>query len=310
MTKINKVTAYVLIFLLIAFTFFMCILEINASGVYATVSDIETIPEQFDENSEIIVYSREEGAGLRSELIDYIHLNNELINNEINDLENKPIIVTISDYEMINRVAKNENAIGYTTLSNASSKVDVFAINGVYPTIDNLKSGEYPFRCPYYLVHKSEPVGIIGDFMRFVSSPQGCMIISQEYVCERNDIEPFESEVKGGKIVIEGASSMVPIMEDLVAGYLEYNPSAKIVINATDSDVGAYSVLNNEADIAMVARDLTEEEKAELHYTKLAEDALVIIKNHDNEIDNLSTEQIKNIFSGLNKKWKDLQISL
>ncbi len=297
-----RFTKNILICILIAFTVSICLIEIGDSDIYVAV-DSEGQREEFyfDYDKPITTYSREDGSGIKAQVIEYMN---------ISDKSNIESLMTVSDDDMISRVASNRYGIGYTTLSNIGEKVDTFAISGTYPTVDNLKNGEYKFTCPFYLVYGTSPVGLMEDFLRFVESPQGYSTMSSQYICEIDTLESFESRVTGGKIIIEGASSMVPIMEELAQAYKEYNPTAKIIINPTNSEAGILQVMNSNCDIAMIDRELTEDELEEVYYDKIAEDAIVIIKNHSNKLDSLTKEQVIYVFSGVSEKWKDLKVEL
>jgi len=118
--------------------------------------------------------------------------------------------------------------------------------------------------------------------------------------------------VSAGKYVpaelkISGATTIQLIIGD-VAKLYEKETGVKInIVNVGGSDVGVNDVVNNKTDIGMVSRKLTEEElnKGLLNYT-IGYDSVVVILNTQLEIDELSNEQIKNIYTGKITNWNKI----
>ncbi len=85
------------------------------------------------------------------------------------------------------------------------------------------------------------------------------------------------------------------------------------MLNVHAGTHGAYeNVINGKSDISLVAREPSADEFAlarqvgvELDVTPIALDAFVFIKNYENPVAGLSTEQIKGIYSGKLTKWSD-----
>ena len=57
----------------------------------------------------------------------------------------------------------------------------------------------------------------------------------------------------------------------------------------------------------MASRDLSEEEAAELTPVKIALDGIAVIVNPSNGIENLTSDQVKGIFTGEITDWTDVQ---
>ena len=61
-------------------------------------------------------------------------------------------------------------------------------------------------------------------------------------------------------------------------------------------------------DIGMASRELKDSEKANgLTATVIALDGIAIIVNNENPIDNLTSAQVKDIFTGAKTSWSELQ---
>ncbi len=81
----------------------------------------------------------------------------------------------------------------------------------------------------------------------------------------------------------------------------------EVVSQFIGSSAGMEALLNGSAQIAMVSRYLTEEEKQkEMVENIVAYDSIVIVVNKKNPIDNLSKEQLVELFSGKIVNWKQL----
>ena len=61
-------------------------------------------------------------------------------------------------------------------------------------------------------------------------------------------------------------------------------------------------------DIGMASRDVKDSEKeAGLNSIKIALDGIAVIVNKDNALDSITSEQIKNIYTGSLIKWSEIK---
>lgn len=96
-------------------------------------------------------------------------------------------------------------------------------------------------------------------------------------------------------------------MEKLREAYLAVNPNATIEINESDSTSGMSDAANGVSDIGMASRDLKDSELQKgLTPTKIAIDGIAVIVNQNNTISNLTSEQVKNIYTGTATKWSEV----
>ena len=87
-------------------------------------------------------------------------------------------------------------------------------------------------------------------------------------------------------------------MEKLKEAYEKVNTGAEIEINQSDSTTGMTSAMSGICDIGMASRELKDEEAAELTATVIATDGIAVIVNNDSPVDELTSEQVKSIFTG------------
>lgn len=148
---------------------------------------------------------------------------------------------------------------------------------------------------------------LINDFLNFISSNQGSdIILKNSYIPILNETKYLKSEIKG-KLTIGGSSSLAPIMEKLIEGYAKVNPNVNIELQISDSSTGVSKTIEKVYDIGLSSRNLTDKEKENLKELPIILDAIVIIVNKDNQIDNLTKKQIRNIYLDKINKWIEVK---
>ncbi len=103
------------------------------------------------------------------------------------------------------------------------------------------------------------------------------------------------------EINIEGSSTILPIVRD--AAKVFQTTGNLVSAKGGGSNIGIEAVLKRRADIGMVSRALTQEESTGLTTYLLGYDGIAIILNIANPLQNLTKQQIVNIFSGSFTNW-------
>jgi phosphate transport system substrate-binding protein len=115
------------------------------------------------------------------------------------------------------------------------------------------------------------------------------------------------AEALSGSIATDGSTSMEKVIGILSEQFMADNPDVQITYNATGSGTGIAAALNGTADIGLSSRALKDEEVAQgLLGTVVALDGIAIIVNEKCPVDNLTLEQVADIFTGKITSWKDL----
>ena len=266
------------------------------------------------QKGKINVISREDGSGTRGAFVEIFGLL-ESKNGKKIDTTSIKAEITNSTAVMLTTTANDKNAIGYVSLGSLKPMVKGVKIDGVAPSVENIKSKKYSISRPFNVVMKAKfmsesisKAALVRDFLDF-SRANVAVITKAGYIPLElgKDAKKAGSNNLSGKIIIAGSSSITPLMEKLKEAYIAQNPSVNIEILQSDSTTGINSVLQGIADIGMVSRELKDKEldsgvKAEV----LAIDGLAVIVNPQNKIDSLSKAQVKDIFSGKVAKWEDL----
>ena len=96
-------------------------------------------------------------------------------------------------------------------------------------------------------------------------------------------------------------------MEKLAEAYKEKQPNVQVEIQQSDSSSGIQDAADGVSDIAMASRDLKDSELTEgVKPVVIAMDGIAVIVNPSNTAEDLSTEQVKEIFSGEKTLWSDV----
>ncbi|MBF4245025.1 phosphate ABC transporter substrate-binding protein [Vibrio anguillarum] len=112
----------------------------------------------------------------------------------------------------------------------------------------------------------------------------------------------FASEVN-----ISGSTSVARIMEVFAEDYNTAHPETYIAVQAVGSSAGITLLKKGVADIAMSSRYLTESEQDETMSTlPIAYDGLAVVINRLNSIENLTREQLFDIYKGKITNWKQV----
>ncbi len=114
------------------------------------------------------------------------------------------------------------------------------------------------------------------------------------------------SDNSGSSVSTDGSTSMEKVMGILGEQY-QNDTGITVTYNPTGSGSGIKAALDGTCDIGLASRYLTEDEKAEgLTETILAYDGIAIILNSENPVDNLTLEQVKQLYTGKISNWSEV----
>lgn len=254
-------------------------------------------------DEEICVISREDGSGTRDAFTELLGIMENNVDNTTVNAE-----ITNSTSVMMTTVAGNTEAIGYVSLGSLNDSVKAIKVDGVGATTDNVSNGDYAVARPFNIVTDDEVSENAQDFINFIMSKEGQAIIREEgYISVGGDSSYTVSGLTG-TVTLAGSTSVAPVMEKIAEKYMELNAGVTIEIQQSGSGAGITSTIEGVCDIGMSSRDLKENEIAEgVSSTKIAMDGIAVIVNVDNAVDDLTSEQIKDIFVGKTTKWSEVQ---
>ena len=110
-----------------------------------------------------------------------------------------------------------------------------------------------------------------------------------------------------GTVATDGSTSMEKVIGYLSEAFMQENPNVKVTYNPTGSGSGIEAVGKGSCDIGLASRDLTDDEKSSgLTQTTIAVDGIAMIVNPDNGVEDLTLDQIAQIYTGQITNWKDV----
>ena len=96
-------------------------------------------------------------------------------------------------------------------------------------------------------------------------------------------------------------------MEKLIEAYAKVNPEAEIELQTTDSTTGMENAIAGSYDIGMASRELKDDELSQgLTPLRIAMDGIAVIVNKNCAAEDLTSDQIKSIFTGETTNWGDI----
>ncbi len=266
----------------------------------------------FDASQTISVVSREEGSGTRGAFI-------ELTGIATKGADGKEVDNTYLEADFVNStslvmttVASNEYAIGYASLSSvlANDTVKALKVNGVVASTEDILSQAYPIARPFNIVTKGELTDEIAkDFYAFIMSKEGQKVVGDNGLVPVDTAETpaYEGKALEGKLTVGGSTSVTPIMEKLAEAYNVLQPKVVIDLQSTGSTAGVTGTLDGTYQLGMASRGLKDSEKENGAVgTVIAMDGIAVIVHPDNPIEDLTVEQIRQVFIGEVTTWDAL----
>ncbi len=265
--------------------------------------------ESSDSGESINVVSREDGSGTRGAFVELFGVEQEDENGETVDMTTESASITNSTAVMMTTVAGDANAIGYISLGSLDDSVKAVKIDGAEATVDNVKSGDYKVSRPFNVVTNSntELSDVAQDFMNFILSSDGQAVVAEEGYIPLDGGEAYTASNLSGTVTVAGSSSVTPVMEKLAEAYQALNPDVTIEVNQSDSTTGVTSAIEGACDLGMASRDLKDSETSEgAQATVIATDGIAVIVNPESAVEDLTTDQVKQIFTGEITSWSEI----
>ena len=255
-------------------------------------------------DTDITVVSREEGSGTRGAFVELMKIEDDDGDHTVDtaEISNSTSVVTQT-------VAGNKSAIGYISLGSLNDTVKAVKVDDVEPTVENIKAGSYAVSRPFEICYKEENLTDLGkDFISFIMSAEGQKIVDDEgYIAMDESAESYTGSGMSGNLSLNGSTSVSPLMEKLAEAYRAINPDVNIDIQQTGSGAGITATADGTCEIGMSSRALKDEELAQgITEEQIALDGIAVIVNQENGIDNLTSEQIRQIFVGEITNWAEL----
>ena len=257
--------------------------------------------------NDISVVSREDGSGTRGAFIELFGVEEKDASGNKVDKTTEEATIVNSTSVVMTTVAGNKNSIGYISLGSLNDTVKAIKIDGVVASVENIKNGNYKVSRPFNIATKDDTNELSQDFIAFIMSSDGQKIVEDNGYIAASEEGPYRGTNPSGKIVVSGSSSVTPVMEKLKEAYQQVNPNADIEIQRSDSTMGMQLTIEGTSHIGMASRELKDSEiESGLKPMAIALDGLAVIVNNESSIENLTSEQVKGIFTGEITSWEEI----
>lgn len=288
----------------------MCMGTMVACGSSGSASNDSTTGSagSSSKSQTITVVSREDGSGTRGAFIELFGIEEKDASGKKVDNTTDDATITNSTEVMMTTVAGDEAAIGYTSLGALNSSIKALKVDGAEATAANVKSGTYKISRPFNIATKGTVSEVTQDFINYILSEDGQKIVESNGYISQGNSGVFTSNGASGKIVVAGSSSVTPVMQKLLEAYQKVNTGAKIELQENDSTTGMTAAIDGTCDIGMASRELKDSEKsAGLTNQVIALDGIAVIVNNKNSASNITSEQVKAIFTGETTDWNNVK---
>ena len=109
-----------------------------------------------------------------------------------------------------------------------------------------------------------------------------------------------------GNVAAGGSTSMKNVIAALTEGFAEVEPGVTVSYDPTGSGAGITGAADQTLDIGLSSRALKDDEKADVDGTTIALDGIAIIVNNASKVEDLTVDQLKQMFTGEITNWSEV----
>jgi len=270
-----------------------------AAAVVSAVAGIATVAltgcsgSSFSADKNITVVTREDGSGTKSAFMEIIGLKEKA--------DVSGVIIQSGTAAVLQEVQGNPYAIAYDSLGYVTEDVKILKVDGVYPTTDTIKDGSYAISRPLNIVYKQSTIDdspLFTAYYNFLMSKTAQDIVAKEgYINTDSSTEYTVDASLSGTINISGSTSLQPLMEVLAKKYTELQPNVTVNVAGGGSGTGLKNAENGTSDFGMISKEKKADDDApSCVATAVARDGIAVIVNKNNTLDDITLEQLKNIY--------------
>ena len=123
---------------------------------------------------------------------------------------------------------------------------------------------------------------------------------------ESESEEPSEAALSGS-VQLSGSTSLEAVANALAEAFMIENPDVTVDVQLGGSSVGIADVIAEKVDIGDASRELKDEELAEgAEPHVIAIDGIAVVVNPANEVSDITTEQLAQIYKGEINNWSEV----
>lgn len=109
-----------------------------------------------------------------------------------------------------------------------------------------------------------------------------------------------------GNVAAGGSTSMKNVIAALTEDFAEVEPGVTVSYDPTGSGAGITGAADQTLDIGLSSRALKDDEKADVEGTTIALDGIAIIVNNASKVEDLTVDQLKQMFTGEITNWSEV----
>ena len=109
-----------------------------------------------------------------------------------------------------------------------------------------------------------------------------------------------------GNVATGGSTSMKNVIAALTEGFAEVEPGVTVSYDPTGSGAGITGATDKTLDIGLSSRALKDDEKTDVEGTTIALDGIAIIVNNASKVEDLTVDQLKQMFTGEITNWSEV----
>ncbi len=261
-----------------------------------------------ERRTQLTPVSREDGSGTRGAFVELFGIEGKDEQGRDMDMTTDYAEITNSTAVMLMTVEGNPNAIGYISMGAMNDIVKTVKIDGVEATFENIENGSYKIARPFHIAINENVTDAAMDFIGFIQSEEGQAIVEESGYISIGNTGAYEKTDAKGTITVAGSSSVAPVVEKIKEAYEKINSDVSVQLQQNDSTTGMASVKEGTCEIGMASRELKESELAAgLQPIVIAMDGIAVIVNHENQVDNLNSEDVRAIYMGEITNWSEIQ---
>lgn len=212
---------------------------------------------------------------------------------------------------VISLVSSTETGIGYVSLGSVDDSVKVLKVEGVEATAENVLSGDYKMQRPFVIM-TSKAMGenltaATRDFLAFLRSTQAQDVVEEEgYVRQDEGATEYTAPAfaVSGTVSISGSTSVDPLMDKLIGKYKEIGGASVADVEISKNCQGtSHGISAVKADktgnvIGLGSSAVKEADEAEIAHFEIALDAIAVIVNPENTLEDITIAQLFDIYTG------------
>ena len=212
---------------------------------------------------------------------------------------------------VISLVSSTKTGIGYVSLGSVDDSVKVLKVEGVEATAENVLSGDYKMQRPFVIMtNKAMGENLTAatrDFLAFLRSTQAQDVVEEEgYVRQDEGATEYTAPASAvsGTVSISGSTSVDPLMDKLIGKYKEIGGAnvagVEISKNCQGTSHGISAVKADKTGnvIGLGSSAVKEADEAEIAHFEIALDAIAVIVNPENTLEDITIAQLFDIYTG------------